>query len=473
MASSDKQHVSVCTVGNVDSGKSSLCGRLIYDLGGIPEREMEKLKQRAAELNRSSFAFAFYMDNCKEEQERGITINTTTKEFFTEKYHYSICDCPGHRDFVKNMISGSSQVDVALILCPADGNFTSAIAKGNHKEGVVEGQTRAHSRIINLLGIKQVIVLINKMDEKTANYTKERFDEVRNEMADMLVKVGFKKEQVQNNIPFLPVSAWMGDNVVSKSPNMSWWEGQEVTNLAGEKVRVTTIVDALNNFVTTPPRTLDAPLRVPISGVYNIKGAGTILTGRIEQGRVQPGDEVVFCPTNTPSNPCTGKVFSIEMHHRSVASAGSGDNIGMSIKGLDKANMPQVGDIMVLKKDTSLRRVKNFTCQVQVVEHPGEIKRGYCPVACVRTAKCAVRFTDLKWKVGKETGMKKLENPVSLKTGEMAEIVLEPQQSFVVEKFTACEGLGRLALFEGNGLVMIGKVTDVQFHDDVVEKGKK
>jgi len=371
------------------------------------------------------------------------------------------------------MIVGSSQVDVALILCPADGNFSAAIAKGNHKEGVIEGQTRAHARIINLLGVKQVIVLINKMDEKTVGYSKARYDECANEMRDMLVKVGFKKEQVQNNIPIIPVSAWSGDNVVTKSGNMSWWEGQEVTGLTGNKVRINTLVDALNNFVVNPPRNFDAPLRVPISGVYNIKGAGTILTGRIEQGTVKPGDEVVFLPTNTASSACAGKVFSIEMHHKAVESAGPGDNIGMSIKGLDKQNMPQNGDIMILKSDTTLRKAKSFTAQVQIVDHPGELKKGYCPVACVRTAKCAVRMSDIKWKVGKETGMKKLENPVSLKALEMAEVVFEPQQPFVVEPFTKCEGLGRLALFEGNGLVMIGKITEIEFAEDKAASGKK
>jgi len=215
-ANADKPHISVCTVGTVDAGKSTLAGRLIYELGGIPERDLEKLKQRAAELNKSSFAFAFYMDTQKEEQERGITIAVTTKEFFTNKYHYTICDCPGHRDFVKNMVSGSSQVDVALILCPADGNFEAAIGKGNKKEGVPEGQTRAHARLINTLGVKQVVVLINKIDEKTAAYSEKRFLEIKNEMSDMLVKVGFKKEQVQNNIPMIPVSAWMGDNLSTK-----------------------------------------------------------------------------------------------------------------------------------------------------------------------------------------------------------------------------------------------------------------
>jgi elongation factor 1-alpha len=468
--STEKQHISVSVVGHVDSGKSTTTGRLIYELGGISEREMEKLRQRAHELGKDSFAFAFYMDTQKEEQERGITITCTTKEFFTDKYHYTIVDCPGHRDFIRNMISGASQVDVSLLMVPADGNFATAIAKGDHKSGEVQGQTRQHARLLNLLGVKQIIVCINKMDEKTVNYSKERYEEVRNEMTDMLSKVGYKKETIATTIPMIPISGFIGDNLIKKSDNMSWWEGVEVTNLNGETVKVTTAVDALNNFVTLPPRILDTPLRSPISGVYKIKGVGDVITGRVEQGKVQPGDEVVFLPTHTASNPCGGKIFTIEMHHKNIETAAPGDNCGFNIKGLDKLNMPRSGDIMVLKKDNTLKRAKSFTVQVQVLDHPGELKKGYTPVGCVRTAHSACKLTQIKWKMGKETGMKKLENPNCIKANEMAELEFEPQQPFVVDLFKNCEGLGRIAIMEGNSVVMLGKVTDVQFWDDTVKK---
>jgi elongation factor 1-alpha len=468
--STEKQHISVSVVGHVDSGKSTTTGRLIYELGGISEREMEKLRQRAHELGKDSFAFAFYMDTQKEEQERGITITCTTKEFFTDKYHYTIVDCPGHRDFIRNMISGASQVDVSLLMVPADGNFATAIAKGDHKSGEVQGQTRQHARLLNLLGVKQIIVCINKMDEKTVNYSKERYEEVRNEMTDMLSKVGYKKETIATTIPMIPISGFIGDNLIKKSENMSWWEGVEVTNLNGETVRVTTTVEALNNFVTLPPRILDTPLRSPISGVYKIKGVGDVITGRVEQGKVQPGDEVVFLPTHTASNPCGGKIFTIEMHHKNIETAAPGDNCGFNIKGLDKLNMPRSGDIMVLKKDSTLKRAKSFTAQVQVLDHPGELKKGYTPVGCVRTAHSACKLTEIKWKMGKETGMKKLENPNCIKANEMAELEFEPQQPFVVDLFKNCEGLGRIAIMEGNSVVMLGKITDVQFWDDSIKK---
>jgi len=192
-ANSEKEHLSIVICGHVDSGKSTTTGQLIFQLGGIPERELEKLKAEAERLGKSSFAFAFYMDRQKEERERGVTIACTTKEFFTEKWHYTIIDAPGHRDFIKNMITGASQADVALIMIPADGNFTTAIQKGNHKAGEIQGQTRQHSRLINLLGVKQIVIGVNKMDCDVAAYKKSRYDEIANEMKNMLQKVGWKK----------------------------------------------------------------------------------------------------------------------------------------------------------------------------------------------------------------------------------------------------------------------------------------
>merc|ERR1712159_304846 len=217
----EKQHMSVVICGHVDSGKSTTTGRLLFELGGIPEREMEKLKEKAEELGKGSFAFAFYMDTQKDERERGVTIKCTTKEFFTETYHYSVIDAPGHRDFIKNMISGAAQADVGVLMVPADGNFVTAIQKGDHKLGEVQGQTRQHARLINLLGVKQLIICVNKMDsEPAACYKKDRYDEIMNEMKSMLIKVGWPKAFVEKRTPIIPISGWMGDNLLEKSTNM-------------------------------------------------------------------------------------------------------------------------------------------------------------------------------------------------------------------------------------------------------------
>eukprot|EP00887_Chlorella_sp_A99_P001078 scaffold14.g1078.t1 len=429
-----KDHLSIVICGHVDSGKSTTTGRLLFELGGIPERELEKLKEEASALGKSSFAFAFYMDRQKEERERGVTISCTTKEFFTDKFHYTIIDAPGHRDFIKNMISGAAQADVCLLMVPADGNFTTAIQKGDHKAAEIQGQTRQHARLLNLLGL---IVGVNKMDSDTAGYREERYNEIRDEMRHMLVRVGWKGDFVEKSVPILPISGWMGDNLIKKSEKMGWWKGVDVEAPNKAKVHIETLLQALNDF--TPERKTDAPLRLPISGAYKIKGVGDVLAGRVEQGVVKPGDEVVFMPTHTAANPCIGKVFTVEMHHKRVDKAGPGDNVGMNIKG-------EGG------------QVKDFTAQIQTLDIPGEVKAGYSPIGFVRCGRSACRITGINWKVGKETGGKKLEAPHSLKANEMAEVVFEPQQPLVVDSFKNCEGLSRIAFLDGNTAVMLGKV---------------
>jgi len=455
-----KQHVSIVICGHVDAGKSTTTGRLIFELGGIPQREMDKLKEEADRLGKGSFAFAFYMDRQKEERERGVTISCTTKEFFTESKHYTVIDAPGHRNFIKNMITGASQADVALLMVPADGNFTTAIARGNHKAGEVQGQTRQHALLINLLGVKQLLVGVNKMDADIAGYKESRYTEIKEEVQRMLERVGWPKAFISGSVPFLPISGWKGDNLIKKSENMDWWKGCDIKN-GSVTTHADTLLDCLEKFVVIPERSTTSIARTPISGIYKIKGIGDVLSGRVEQGTVKPGEEVVFLPTHTSSTPCDGKIFTVEMHHKTVPAAVSGDNCGFNIKGLKKENMPRAGDVMVLKSDSTINRAKAFTAQIRVLDHPGELKTGYCPIAFVRTGRSAVRMTKIDWKVGKETGNAKLESPVSLKANEMAQAVFEPQAPFVVDTFKNCEGLGRVALMEGASVIMLGKVTSV------------
>jgi len=461
-ATDGKPHMSIVICGHVDSGKSTTTGRLIFELGGISERDMDKLKKEAEQLNKSSFAFAFFMDRQKEERERGVTIACTTKEFFTEKWHYTIIDAPGHRDFIKNMISGAAQADVALLMVPADGNFATAIARGNHKAGEVQGQTRQHARLINLLGVKQIFVGVNKMDCDVAKYSQDRYKEVADEMKLMLQKVGWKKDFIEKSVPIIPISGWMGDNLLKKSENMTWWEGVTVKNVNGDSVKVVTVLNVLNDMVTPPVRDHDKPLRLPISGVYKINGVGDVLAGRVEQGVVETNKEVVFLPTHTAGVPCQGKVFTIEMHHKRVDKANPGDNVGMNIKGLNKQNMPRTGDVMIYKDDPSLKHVKAFTVTLQTLDIPGEIKRGYSPIGFVRTGRSACKLTEIVFKKGKETGGKPLENPHSLKSNEMASCVFTPLNPFICDNHKSCEGLSRIAFLDGNTAVMLGKVTETE-----------
>eukprot|EP01066_Platyproteum_vivax_P000013 Platyproteum_vivax@DN1002_c0_g1_i1.p1 len=456
-----KTHLSIVICGHVDSGKSTTTGRLLFEMGGIGERELEKLKAEADRLGKSSFAFAFYMDRQKEERERGVTISCTTKEFFTNTWHYTIIDAPGHRDFIKNMISGASQADVALLMVPADGNFVTSIQKGNLKAGEIQGQTRQHARLINLLGVKQLLVGVNKMDCDVAGYKEDRYKEISEEMKSMLSKVGWKKDYVEKSVPIIPISGWIGDNLIKVSENMKWWKGMECEAVDKTKHTIITLEDALEKLIKVPERATDAVMRMPVSGIYKIKGVGDVITGRIEQGIVKPNEEVKFLPTHTESHSCTGKVFTVEMHHKRVENAQPGDNVGLNVKGLVKENMPKTGDVMLLKKDETLKAAKSFVAQVQILDIAGELKAGYTPICFVRTGRSAVKMSKINWKMGKETGGKKAEDPHSIKANEVAEVVFEPVQPLVVDTFKNCEGLSRVAIMEGHSVCMLGKVTAI------------
>merc|ERR1712127_826401 len=288
------------------------------------------------------------------------------------------------------------------------------------------------------------------------------------------MKVGWKKDFVANSTPFLPISGWMGDNLLKPSTNMTWWKGMDIVKpLTLEKIHVTTLLEVMNNMVEPPKRDAEKVTRMPVSGVYKIKGVGDVITGRVEQGAVRPGTEVKFVPTDTANLACTGKVFTVEMHHTTHEQALAGDNVGLNVKGLAKENMPRVGDVMVDKKDATLPQVGSFMAQVQILDHPGQLKPGYSPIAFIRTGRSAVKLSKIDWKIGKSTGGAKAEDPVHLQANEMAQCHFEPQQPFTCEGFKACEGLGRVAILEGASVVMLGKIVSVVQGGVVKPDGKK
>jgi len=448
-----KSHISLVVCGHVDAGKSTTTGHLIFKLGGISERDMQKLQAEADQQGKSSFAFAYFMDKDKTERERGVTINCTTKDFYTDSYHYTIVDAPGHRDYVKNMITGAGCADVALLLVPAEsGGFETAIARGDHSTGEVQGQTRQHARLLGLLGIEKLIVGVNKMD--SCDWSEQRFNEIKEEMTKMIQQAGFKPKQV----PFIPFSGFAGENLIDPTDKMPWYKGWKANVSKDEVVEGVTLYDALEKMARPPIRFPDRPLRIPINGIHKIKGVGDVITGRIEQGTLNSGDTVRIAPRGMQNL----KVFSIEMHHKTWPNAGPGDNVGMNIKGMDKTNMPKVGDVISLQSE-ELMPVESFVCQIAVQEHPGQLKPGFSPCVHVRTAKSACKMTKINWKIGKKTGNEKLDDPPFLERGESAEIVFEPQQPIYLEEFDTCDGLGRIAVMDSNQLVMLGKVTNVTY----------
>eukprot|EP00922_Rhytidocystis_sp_ex-Travisia-forbesii_P017314 GHVS01025836.1.p1 GENE.GHVS01025836.1~~GHVS01025836.1.p1 ORF type:complete len:450 (+),score=65.76 GHVS01025836.1:109-1458(+) len=425
----EKGHINLVVIGHVDSGKSTTTGHLIYKLGGIDKRTIEKFEKESAEMGKSSFKYAWVLDKLKAERERGITIDIALWQFETPKYHYTVIDAPGHRDFIKNMITGTSQADVALLVVPADqGGFEGAFSK--------DGQTREHALLAFTLGVKQMICGINKMD--ACKYSEERFNEIFKEVSGYLKKVGYNPEKV----PFVAISGFVGDNMIDKSANMSWYKGK-------------TLVEALD-MMELPKRPTDKALRLPLQDVYKIGGIGTVPVGRVETGKIKAGMVVTFAPVGLST-----EVKSVEMHHEVLSEAGPGDNVGFNIKNVSVKEIKR-GYVASDSKNDPAMGCANFTAQVIVLNHPGEIKNGYSPVLDCHTAHIACKFAEIKNKMDKRSGKTLEDAPKCIKSGDAAMVVMEPSKPMVVESFNDYAPLGRFAVRDMKQTVAVGVIKSVE-----------
>jgi len=436
----DKLHINLVVIGHVDSGKSTTTGHLIYKLGGIDKRQIEKFEKEAQEMGKGSFKYAWVMDKLKAERERGITIDIALWKFETKAYVFTIIDAPGHRDFIKNMITGTSQADCAILVIPApSGEFEAAISK--------DGQAREHALLAKTLGVNQMIVCINKMDDKTVSYGEERFKEISKEVVDILKKIGYNPEKV----PIIPISGWAGDNMIDKSENMGWWKG-------------ITLLDALN-AITAPKRPTEKPLRIPLQDVYKIGGIGTVPVGRVETGRIKAGDVVRFAPTNLKPT----EVKSIEMHHEVVEVAEPGDNIGFNVKNI-AVNELRRGFVCGAEKNDPPQQVTTFQAQVIILNHPGQITEGYSPVLDCHTAHIACKFKKLHSRLDKRSGQELEKEPKSVKKDDACIADLEPSKPMVVETYQDYAPLGRFAVRDMRQTVAVGVIKKVTKKDESVKK---
>jgi elongation factor 1-alpha len=400
-----KPHMNLAVIGHIDHGKSTLVGRLMFETGAVPAHLIEKYKAEAREKGKESFAFAWVMDSLKEERERGITIDIAHRRFDTDKYYFTVVDCPGHRDFVKNMITGASQADAAILVVAAP-------------DGVM-AQTKEHVFLSRTLGINQLIIAVNKMD--ATKYSQERYEQVKKEVGQLLGMVGFKASE----IPFIPTSAFEGDNMSKKSVNTPWYTGP-------------TILESLN-ALKEPDKPDKLPLRIPVQDAYTISGIGTVPVGRVETGIMKKGDSVIFNPSGI-----SGEVKSIEMHHEEAPQAGPGDNIGWNVRGVGKndvrrgdvcgptANPPSVAD--------------EFTAQIVVLQHPSAITVGYTPVFHCHTAQTACTLLAINKKLDPKSGQVKEENPTFIKAGDAAIVTIKPTRPMVIEPVKEIPQLGRFAI---------------------------
>lgn len=422
----DKPHMNLVIIGHVDHGKSTLVGQTLLQTGQFPAHMIEKYKEEAKAKGKESFVFAWIFDNLKEERERGVTIDVAHKRFDTDKYYVTIIDAPGHRDFVKNMITGTSQADAAVLVVAAP-------------DGIM-AQTKEHMFLARTLGVKQMIVAINKMDDTKPAYDKARFEAVKSEVDKLAKSVGYKDDMIQ----YIPVSAFKGDNIKEKG-NLSWWTGP-------------TLLKAIDNF-TQSEKPTSLPLRWPIQDVYTIKGVGTVPVGKIETGIMKPGMSIIFKPSMKPGG-AVGEVKTIEMHHEVLNQGLPGDNVGVNIRGIAK-NEIRRGDVAGPANDPPTV-AKSFIAQIMVLNHPSVITKGYTPVFHCYTAQVACRFEEIQKKLDPRTGQVKEENPDFIKTGDAAIVKIVPTRPMVIESSKKIPQLGRFAIRDMGQTVAAGVCLEVE-----------
>ena len=425
----EKKHVNLVVIGHVDSGKSTSTGHLIYKCGGIDERTIQKFEKEAKEIGKESFKYAWVLDKLKAERERGITIDIALWKFESPKYSFTIIDAPGHRDFIKNMITGTSQADIAiLVIAAGTGEFEAGFGK--------EGQTREHALLAYTMGIKQLILAINKMD--ACGYSEVRFHDIKKEVIDYLKKIGFQEK----NINTVAYSGFHGDNLIERSDKMPWYKGD-------------TLLEALDK-VEPPVRPWDKPLRLPLQDVYKITGVGTVPVGRVETGIIKPGMLVSFAPANI-----TTECKSVEMHHTQMEEAIPGDNVGFNVKNISVKDVRR-GHVVGDSKNDPPKEALTFNAQVIVLNHPNKIQAGYCPVLDCHTSHIACKFEKLLSKIDRRTGKETEAEPKEIKNQEAAIVLLVPQKSMVVETFSEYPPLGRFAVRDMKQTVAVGVIKGVE-----------
>jgi elongation factor 1-alpha len=428
MSASKKPHMNLVVTGHVDNGKSTTVGHLLVDLGVIDQRTIDSFaKESEATGKGDTFKYAWVLDSIKDERDRGITIDLAFQKFETPKFFYTLIDAPGHRDFIKNMITGASEADAAILVVSVKPGETEAATEPG-------GQAREHAFLSRTLGVGQIVVALNKMDD--AGYTESRYKEVKEIVEKMLKMVGYNTSKVN----FIPVSAWKGDNLVTKSQNMNWYKGP-------------TLAEALDSF-TPPEKPINKPLRIPIQDVYSITGVGTVPVGRVETGTIKSNQKVIVMPAGV-----SGDVKSIETHHTQMDSAEAGDNIGFNLRGVDKKLIHR-GD-MIGNSENPPSVAKEFEAQIIVIHHPTAMAPGYTPVLHAHTAQVAATLSEFVAKIDPKTGGITEEKPKFLKTGDAAIVKIKPVRPLAIETFKEFPEIGRFALRDMGTTIAAGIVKSI------------
>lgn len=418
-----KPIINVVFVGHVDHGKSTTIGRLMFDSGKVSSQDMEKLKAEAQKHGKVGFEFAFVMDKFKEERERGVTIDLSYQKLITNKYEATIIDAPGHKDFIKNMITGASQADAAFLTVAA-------------KEGV-QPQTKEHVWLLRTMGVSQIAVNVNKMD--AVDYKEEAFNKVKADVSTILKQAGYKPD----TITFLAISGFKGDNVAKKSTNMPWYKGP-------------TVLEQIDLF-SQPEKPTALPLRMPLQDVYEITGIGTVPVGKIETGIMKVGQKIIILPGRSGKG-VPGEVRSVEMHHEQLPQAEAGDNVGVNIRGIGKKDVAR-GDV-VCDAAQPATIAEEFVAQVAIISHPTVIAKGYTPVFHIHTAQVPCQFIELIEKTSPDGTTAK--NPDFLKNGDVAKVRIKPIGNLVLETQAKNPHMARFAIRDAGATVAAGVCIEVK-----------
>jgi len=290
---------------------------------------------------------------------------------------------------------------------------------------------------------------VNKMDEKSVDYSQKRFEEIKGEVSNFIKKIGYNPEKV----PFVPLSGWTGDNMMEKSDKMSWWKGP-------------TLIEALDS-IEEPKRPIEKPLRIPVQDVYKIGGIGTVPVGRVETGILKPNQVVTFAPSGL-----SAEVKSIEMHHQMLEQAIPGDNIGFNVRGLSVKDIKR-GYVAGDSKNDPPLEAESFVAQIIVLQHPGQIHAGYAPVLDCHTAHIACKFQEIISKIDRRSGTVLEAAPKSIKNGDSALVKMVPSKALCVETFSEYPPLGRFAVRDMRQTVAVGVIKQVDKKDSKATKGSK
>uniref|UniRef100_A0A1L8DRS6 Putative translation elongation factor ef-1 alpha/tu n=1 Tax=Nyssomyia neivai TaxID=330878 RepID=A0A1L8DRS6_9DIPT len=427
---SGKSHIHMVVIGHVDAGKSTLMGHLLFDLGNVPQRMMHKYEQESKKVGKSSFMYAWVLDETGEERTRGITMDVGSSRFETDTKIITLLDAPGHKDFIPNMISGATQADVALLVVDATtGEFETGFELG--------GQTREHALLVRSLGVSQLGVVVNKLD--TVNWSQERFDEIVGKLRVFLKQAGFK----EGDITYIPCSGLTGENLVkvpSDEKLIQWYTGP-------------TLVSVIDKF-KTPERSVEKPFRMSVNDIFKGTGSGLCISGRIETGVVCLNDKVLVSPSREQ-----GQVKSIQIDEVSHSSAFAGDQVSITLSGADISNI-SVGHI-ICDMTNPVPIATRFRARIIVFNVRVPITIGFPVLLHHQSSIEPGSIVKLKAQLHKGSGEVIKKNPRCLGNNSCALVEIETTKPICVEKYSDIKELGRIMLRVGGVTIAAGLITEI------------